>query len=234
LSIPKSEPRTARANNILLELSEALLSGLFRLGAPHHLQEGEALFRGGDAGDGCYRIRSGLVKIVVASRQGEDRIISLQGPGAIVGELSMIDGLPRSASVVAITDCFLSFVSQDSFQKYSDANPELMTSLARILAGRIREADDALAATTFLSVKARLARALLNLAEYVGEQKGPGRIEFRHKISQSDLAAMAGVARENVSRAMSDWRKRDIVTRSLDYYCINDQTALAQEMESGR
>jgi CRP/FNR family cyclic AMP-dependent transcriptional regulator len=56
---------------------------------------------------------------------------------------------------------------------------------------------------------------------------------LRHKISQSDLAAMAGVARENVSRTMSEWRKREIVTRSSDYYCINDPKALAQKMELG-
>ena len=99
--------------------------------------------------------------------------------------------------------------------------------------GIIRESDDALAAATFLSVKARLARALLNLAEYVGEDNGGGRIQLRLKIGQGDLAAMAGVARENVSRTMSEWRKRDIVTRSSDYYCINDPRALAQEMEFG-
>jgi CRP-like cAMP-binding protein len=58
---------------------------------------------------------------------------------------------------------------------------------------------------------------LLNLAEYVGEENGGGRIQLRHKISQGDLAAMAGVARENVSRTMSEWRKRDVVTRSSDY-----------------
>ena len=72
--------------------------------------------------------------------------------------------------------------------------------------------------------------ALLNLAEHAGEEKD-GRIELRHKISQGDLAAMAGVARENVSRTISDWRKRNIVVRSSDYYCINDPRALAQEME---
>jgi CRP-like cAMP-binding protein len=63
-------------------------------------------------------------------------------------------------------------------------------------------------------------------------KKNNGRIELRHKISQGDLAAMAGVARENVSRTMSDWRKRDIVTRSSDYYCIIDPTALAGEMDA--
>ena len=101
------------------------------------------------------------------------------------------------------------------------------------LARRLREADDAVAAATFLSVKARLARALLNIAEYVGEDKGGGRVQLRLKIGQSDLAAMAGVARENVSRTMSEWGKRNIVTHSSSYYCINDRAALAQELASG-
>jgi CRP-like cAMP-binding protein len=72
---------------------------------------------------------------------------------------------------------------------------------------------------------------LLGVAEYVGEKTGDGRIRLRLKISQGDLAAMAGVARENVSRTMSEWRKRDIITRSSHYYCINDPKALAQDKE---
>jgi len=213
-----SWPKASNVLNVLSELPETLLSGLFEGADTHNLRDGEALFRAGDVGDGCYRIQTGLVKIVVASQQGEERIISLLGPNAVVGELSMIDGRPRSASVVAIADCSLSFVSRAKFQKYTEAHPELTSYLVRTLARRLREADDALAAATFLSVKGRLARALLNLAEYVGEDNGGGRIQLRHKISQNDLAAMAGVARENVSRTMSEWRKRDIVTRSSDYY----------------
>ena len=73
---------------------------------------------------------------------------------------------------------------------------------------------------------------MLNLAEFVGENNGGDRIQLHLKISQGDLAAMAGVARENVSRTMSEWRTRDIVTRSSNYYCINDPKALAQDMES--
>jgi CRP-like cAMP-binding protein len=218
--------------NFLAELPEAMLLSLFREATAHRLREGELLFRAGDPGDGCYRIQSGLVKVMVESQQGEERIISLLGPGAIVGELSIIDGGPRSASVVAVSDCSLSFVSRARFETFTEAHPELTSYLVRTLAQRLRKADEALAATTFLSVKGRLARALLNLAEYAGEEHD-GRIELRHKISQGDLAAMAGVARENVSRTMSDWRKRDIVTRSSDSYCIIDRTALAREMEPG-
>jgi len=226
-----STPKISNSFNFLSELPETLFLQLFKEATARNLAVGEALFRAGDPGDGCYRIQTGLVKIVVASQQGEERIISLLGPGTIVGELSVIDGQPRSASVFAVADCSLSFVSRARFEKFTEAHPELTSYLVRTLAARLRKADDALAATTFLTVKGRLARALLNLAEYAGEKKGT-RIELRHKISQADLAAMAGVARENVSRTMSDWRTRDVVTRSSDYYHIIDPAALAREMEA--
>ena len=223
-------PNTSRSN-VLSGLPDALLSELFRDAVAHKLREGEVLFRAGDIGDGCYRIQTGLVKVLVTSRLGEERIISLLGPGAIVGELSVIDGQPRSASVVAIADCSLSFFSRAKFETCIDSHPELTTYLVRTLARRLREADDALAATTFLSVKQRLARALLSIAEYVGEKSGSGGIQLRLKISQGDLAAMAGVARENVSRTMSEWRRRNIVARSTHFHCINDPKALARDME---
>jgi len=223
-----------KPSNVLSGLPGRLLSELFEGAVAHNLRGGEVLFRAGDVGDGCYRIQSGLVKVIVTSRQGEERIISLLGPDAVVGELSMIDGGPRSAAVVAIADCSLSFLSRAKFQTYIDAHPDLTSYLMKTLARRLRGADDALAATTFLSVKQRLARALLSVAEYVGEQNGAGRIQLRLKISQGDLAAMAGVARENVSRTMSEWRKREIVTRSSNYYCINDPNALAQDMDADR
>jgi CRP/FNR family transcriptional regulator, cyclic AMP receptor protein len=144
-----AKPKTSNVFNVLSELPETLLSGLFEDAIARTLPDGEALFRAGDAGDGCYRIQTGLVKIVVASQQGEERIISLLGPDAIVGELSMIDGRPRSASVVGIADCSLSFVSRDKFQKYSEAHPELTSYLVRTLARRLRDADEALAAADF-------------------------------------------------------------------------------------
>ena len=202
-----------KPSNVLSGLPGRLLSELFEGAVAHNLRGGEVLFRAGDVGDGCYRIQTGLVKVIVTSRQGEERIISLLGPDAVVGELSMIDGGPRSAAVVAIADCSLSFLSRAKFQTYLEAHPELTSYLMKTLARRLREADDGLAATAFLSVKQRLARALLSVAEYVGEKNGEGRIQLRLKISQGDLAAMAGVARENVSRTLGEWRKQDIVTR---------------------
>ena len=219
------------SDNVLAGLPKELLEKLFAEAQCRELKAGEVLFKAGEAGDGCYRVQKGLVKVVIESSIGDERIITLLGPEAIVGELAMIDGLPRSASVVAITDCSLHFISRKRFQIYTHSHPEVTDYLMRTLARRLREADDALAAATFLSVKGRVARALLNLAEYVGHNDGKGHIQLRHRLSQTDLAAMAGVARENVSRTMSEWRRRELVSRSAHYYCINDARALAREME---
>jgi CRP/FNR family cyclic AMP-dependent transcriptional regulator len=112
-----------------------------------------------------------------------------------VGELALIDGRPRSASIIAVKDCELSFISRAHFEECL-LHPEISRYLLNVLAARLREADEALVAGSFLTVKARVARVLLHLAKYLGDAAG-GRTMIGHKISQADLAAMAGVAREN-------------------------------------
>ena len=219
-------------SDILPRLPEKLSSQLFAGATSRHLEAGKALFLAGDAGDGCYRLEQGLVKVIITSPRGEERILAILGPGALVGELSVIDGGPRSASVIAIKPCELSFVSRAAFKECTQEYPEIYHYLVDVLAARLRETDDALVAASFLTVKSRLARALLELAKFLGEEGASGRVLIRHKVSQSDLAAMAGVARENVSRALSDWKRRKLVTRSTGYYCIHDIAKLKRAVES--
>ena len=204
------------------KLRGLLYSQLFAGAKSCHLRAGDTLFAAGDSGDGCYRLERGLLKVIITSPRGEERILAILGPGEIAGELSIIDRQPRSASVIAVKDCELSFISQKNFEKCTKQDPDIYRYLVNVLASRLRETGQAVAADSFLTVKARLARALLKLAEYLGEDAGAGRVLIRHKIGQSDLAAMAGVARENVSRALSDWKRRDLVTRSSGFYCLND------------
>src|SRR5262245_47597538 len=206
----------------------ALSAPLFDAARRRHFDAGERLFAVGDAGDGCYLLDQGLLKVTVASPRGEERIIAILGPGAIFGELSMIDGLPRSASVFALHDCLVRFVSREAFKDRAKMYPEILLA---ILAARIRRVDEDLAATTFLSVKARVARALLELAQDIGQPSSGGHIVLHEKISRADLAAMAGVARENVSRVLSDWRRRKFVTRSSRRYSLNNIAALKREIE---
>jgi CRP/FNR family transcriptional regulator, cyclic AMP receptor protein len=211
---------------LLSQLPERLSAQLFAGAKSCQLRAGEALFAAGDSGNGCYRLERGLLKVIITSPRGEERTLAILGPGEIAGELSIIDRQPRSTSVIAVKDCELSFISQKTFNKCTKQDPDIYRYLVNVLVSRLRETDQTVAADSFLTTKARLARALLELTEYLGEDAGEGRILIRHKISQSDLAAMAGVARENVSRVLSDWKRRNLVTRSSGYYCLNDLTTL--------
>ena len=209
------------------QISERLLANA----KPQSLAEREVLFEAGDVADGCYRLERGLLKVSIASPQGDERILTILGPGSIVGELAIIDGLPRSAAVVAIRDCKLSFISRESFVNCLREHPEIYSDLVSILVSRLREADNAMAAASFLTVKARVARALLELAEHLGRETESGRIVILHKIRQSDIAAMAGVARENVSRTLTELKRCGLISQSSSYYSINDKPKLLRETE---
>jgi len=88
-----------------------------------------------------------------------------------------------------------------------------------------------LAAGSFLPLKGRVACVLLELAEHFGKDTGSGRVVIRQKIGQSDLAAMAGIARENVSRILNDWKRRKLVSRLSGYYCLENKALLQHEAE---
>jgi CRP/FNR family cyclic AMP-dependent transcriptional regulator len=216
---------------LLSGLPEPLLGKLFEAAKPVQLRGDEVLFLTGDAGDGCYRVEDGLLKVTMVSRSGTERILAFLGLGHIVGELSVIDGLPRSASVVAVRPTRLSFLSRAAFEEFANKHPETYKSLVTLLAARLRETDGAIAVGSFLPVKGRVASTLLELADHFGQDVGSGRIVIHQKIGQSDLAAMAGIARENVSRILNDWKRRKLISRLSGYYCLEDRAKLRSEAE---
>jgi CRP-like cAMP-binding protein len=195
------------------------------------LKAGEILFRAGASDDGCYRIEDGLLKVTIVSSSGTERILAFLGRGAIVGELSIIDGLPRSATVAAVRDAAVSFLDRLGFEDFAEKHPEVYKSLVRLLAQRLRETNSVVAASSFLSLKGRVARTMLELAEHFGQEVAPGRIVIRQKIGQNDLAAMAGIARENVTRVLNDWERHKIVSRLSGYYCLENKTQLENQIK---
>ena len=225
--MPPAQPN----HSLLLELQDKLSADLFASAAPLRLAADEALFLAGDSGDGCYLIEEGLLKVAVASHSGGERILAFLGPGAIVGEMSIIDGRPRSASVVAVRQAALKFLSRAAFEEFTRNYPEVYKYLVKLLASRLREANAVIAAGTFLSLKGRVARTLLELAEGFGQDVGSGRIVIHQKIGQSDLAARAGIARANVSRILNEWKRHKLVSRLSGYYCLENKARLESESE---
>ena len=218
-------------SHLLSRLPGRVLADVFANAKTVKLATNKALFHAGDPGNGCYRVDEGLLKVVMVSHTGSERILAFLGPGDIVGELSIIDGQPRSASVVAVRDSALSFLSRTAFEAFVEEHPQICKVLLTLLATRLRETDVTVAAGSFLSLRGRVACTLLELAEHFGEDVGSGRIVIRQKIRQSDLADLTGIARETVSRILNDWKRHKLVSHSSGYYCLENQAQLERQAQ---
>jgi CRP/FNR family transcriptional regulator len=156
---------TSVRQSLLSELQGHLSVDLFAGATTARRAVDEVLFVAGDAGNGCYRVEDGLVKVTMMSRAGVERILTFLGPGAIVGELAMIDGRPRSASVVAVRETMLKFLSRATFDEFAREHPEVYKNLVKVLATRLRLTDETVAAGSFLSLKAGSRERCLNSRE---------------------------------------------------------------------
>ena len=120
-------------SQLLSRLPTHLAADLFASTTRVKLAADHVLFLAGDPGDTCYRVEDGLLKVMMISRSGVERILSFISRGGIVGELAILDGLPRSASVVAVRDTVLSRLSRAEFDAFAEERPELYKSLITLL-----------------------------------------------------------------------------------------------------
>ena len=175
------------------------------------LKAGEVLFHKGDASDGCYWINRGILKATSMSSNGEERILGLLGPGEVVGELAMLDGGPRSATVQAIRPSELYFVSRNGLNSLFLTDGALLQQLLDTLVRRLRKADEE-AAASFQPIGVRVARALVEMMDIFGEKEDPaGRVVVTRHLRQTDIAALAGVSRESVTRVIASLKRQGIL-----------------------
>ena len=198
---------------------------------PLELGSREVLFHAGDSGDGCYLLRSGVVKAAVIARDGQERLLAVLGPGALIGELSLIDDEPRSATISALKPCELMHLTKAAFFRLADANPQVYRQALKLLAQRLRGANDTVVAQGTVSVSGRVARTFASLADGLGDEQPDGRILLTYKITQNDIAGMAGVARENASRAINDLLREGVLSRAGSFYLIERPTELLDMAE---
>lgn len=213
------------------ELPLGIQRSFLKVARPVELGARENLFHAGDAGDGCYFLRSGVVKVAVISRDGQERLLAVLGPGALIGELALVDNEPRSATIAALKPCRLLHLSNAAFFRLADANPLVYRQALKLLAQRLRGTNDTVVAHGSVTVSGRVARAFCSLAQGLGDEQRDGRILLVHKITQNDIAAMAGVARENASRAINDLLREGVLGRTGSFYVIERPAELLDMAE---
>lgn len=121
-----------------------LAAGLAALARPMSVKPGAILFEAGDPGNGCYAILEGSLKVSIVSYDGDEQLLAVLGPGAIVGELALLDGRARSATVTALKPARLAFIEKHAFERFADENPALYRHMLSIVGQRLRQATTCL------------------------------------------------------------------------------------------
>jgi CRP-like cAMP-binding protein len=191
------------------------------------VQKGETLFSEGESGSSLYIVLSGKIKLGRRAADGRQNLVAIMGPSDIVGELSLFDPGPRTATATALTDARLARLKKTSLRPWLSTRPEITEQLLRVLARRLRRTNDALADLIFTDVPGRVAKNLLQMAGRFGTRDG-GVVRVTHDLTQEELAQLVGASRETVNKALADFASRSWLRLDGKSVIILDPERLAR------
>src|SRR6266496_4041842 len=198
---------------------------------PRKFSPGQIIFNEGDPCSGLYVVASGQVRIFKTSAGGREQVLSIDGPGSSVAELPVFDGGNYPASVTAIADATLLFVSKQDFQSLCLAHPQVALKVLRVVGARLRKLVGIIEELSFTTVRHRLASFLLRLARAEG-RRSPDGVEVTLPASNQELASQIGTVRELVSRNFSRFQSEGILKIDGRTVLIQDLKALEAELHS--
>jgi len=183
------------------------------------LARGEHLFREGDSAESLFVVARGELAVASRAYDGRESIVAVLGPGAVLGELPLFDGAPRSADARAVTAGEVLEVAYDPVRAALEQHPQALWKVTAVLAERLRAVDEALADAAFLDVPGRTAKRLLELA---GDAD-----DFISPLTQEELAGRVGASRERVNRALATFTRLGwIETLERGHYRLLNRAAL--------
>jgi CRP/FNR family cyclic AMP-dependent transcriptional regulator len=215
-SLPQSarRPRAGSAELAVLRghpvfgaLEPAQLEQLVSYARTRRVAAGTTLFSKGDPGTELFAVSAGTVKISVPAPDGREAMFNLLHPGEIFGEIALLDGRPRTADAMAMTDCELTVIERRDFLAFVHGEPNVALQLIALLCERLRIASEHYEEVVFLDLPTRLARILLQLAD----QTEAGAAEPKLKITQREISQMLGSTRESVNKQLRAWSKRGVI-----------------------
>ena len=224
--------RLAAAHLLLEHLEPHEFDRLMAFARSQHHPAGEVIFRKGDPGISMMSIVDGRVKISVASPDGKEAVLAVLGPGEVLGEMAILEDKDRSADATALDACELLVLQKRDFIPFLERNPAICIRLLRILCERLRRTSALVEDRTFLSLPARLAKTLLDLADSTGRETTDGmRVDF--KMSQKNFGGLLGASRESVNKQLHAWQSEGLLTIGRGFVVLARPEALARVIDVG-
>lgn len=171
-----------------------------------------------------YLIKEGRVKISRYSPDGREQILTLLESGDIFGELALVKAT-EPVHVEALEETLLCELYRDDFLALIRRQPEVMLHMIRVLAERLRVAEEEIADLVFRDVSGRLASLLLRLAEAYGQQGGGG-MRLTLRLTHQDIASMIGATRETVTSTLTRFREASLINIDHRYIVIKNREKL--------
>lgn len=203
LDILKRIPFFAQLAPAELEvLAEAVVVARYR--------KNQVLFVEGEPSHSLYFICAGRVKVYRAASDGREQILHLLGDGDPIAVVPFFDGDPYPANAEVLTDSEIAVIQFEDFERIARANPGILVQMLRILARRLRHAQEEIASLALKSVAGRMAGRLLDLARRKGEHVADG-IEIDLQLSRQELGHLIGASRETVTRVLHQFQREDAI-----------------------
>ena len=193
-------------------------------------RRGDIIFQKEDPAQSLFIIEKGSVRIFFPGAQGADLTLAVLGPGDFFGDLSLLDGRPRSAGAAALADTNLLILERSDFMALLLSRPEAATAVLARVAQRLRDTNETASDLAFLDVAGRLAKKLLDLAAGNGVPRRDG-ILLDIPLTQEELANMIGVTRESVNRNLSLFRRLGMIASEGRRLVLRDPAALRRRCE---
>jgi CRP-like cAMP-binding protein len=232
--VSKPEAEAKRAALLASPLFEAMqpeeVEAVLQMATERRVRRGQMIVQKGDEGSAMMAVLRGRVRISAVSADGKEVTLNVIDPGDIFGELSLLDGKPRSADAVAIEDTLLLVLERRHLLPFLNSRPELMLRLLAVMCERLRRTSVALEEIALFELPVRLARVLAQLADDYGRPSAAGtRIDF--KLSQRDLSTLVASSRESVNKQLRAWRKEGLLDLDAGYIVLRHPTALREMLE---
>ncbi|HEY1809829.1 MAG TPA: Crp/Fnr family transcriptional regulator [Acidobacteriaceae bacterium] len=230
-------PESASVASLLgaVSLFQGLSLEELRLFAAHAVRkkftQGELLFSEGDDCRGLHIVAAGKVRIFKSSASGREQVLAVEGPGGSVAELPVFDGGPYPASVSAVDDSQVLFISRDDFRRFCLAHPEVALKMLAVVGGRLRRLVGIIEELSFATVRQRLVSALVRMAQTEGMRTAQG-IEFHLPGTHQDLAHQLGTVRELVSRNLMRLQAEGLLQVDARSIVVRDMPGLTAILES--
>ena len=204
------------------------IQALAEVAMVRHVPSDAIILLAEEEGDTLFVIVNGRVKVTVMSEDGREVILSILKDGDIFGEMSLIDGKPRSASVISTAETELILLRRPDFLSRLSRFPEMASKMLATLAERLRRTNRQVESLALLDVYGRIAGTLLQLADDQGGNSDQGLTIAERPIHQ-DIANMAGTTRETVSRVLNDLERRGYLARDGRSIIIQDPNRLRDD-----